>query len=236
MPSTDQSVVALPVTSYMCAKYAVPTTVPGSVLTGMGPLFKPTPWTPLQPFVLERELSDHTDKAFVMQLINDLSHGCSIGYKGPQFSYHATNPLSTYQHPTTIDATLEKEFKLGRILGPFQHPPLPNFRTSGLGLVPKHNGGWTIYLHHHTYISINDFIDPDDFSLSYCTIDDAYDFINQMGPRTLLSKIDLKDAFRLIPAHPSQWNLLGICCKTRFYVDQTQDSESRGQKEAATTE
>ena len=40
-----------------------------------------------------------------------------------------------------------------------------------------------------------------------------------MGPGTLLSKIDLKDAFRLIPVHAPQWNLLGICWKTRFYVD-----------------
>ena len=70
------------------------------------------------------------------------------------------------------------------------------------------------------YISINDFIDPDDYSLSYCTIiDDAYNLINQMGRRILLSKIDLKDTFRLFPVHPSQWNLLGICWKSRFYVD-----------------
>ena len=79
-------------------------------------------------------------------------------------------------------------------------------------------GSFIIYLHRHT-LSINDFIDPDDYSLSYCTIDDAYDFINQMCPGTLLSKIDLKDAFRLIQVHPSQWNLLGICWKIRFYVD-----------------
>ena len=114
--------------------------------------------------------------------------------------------MSAYQQPTTIDTTLQKEYQLGCILGPFQYPPLPNFQTLGLGLVPKHDGGWRIthYLSAPLYISINDFIDPDDYSLSYCTIDDAYDFINQMGPGTLLSEIDLKDAFRLIPVHPSQ--------------------------------
>ena len=51
------------------------------------------------------------------------------------------------------------------------------------------------------YVSINDFIDPDDYSLSYWTNDDAYDFIHQMGPGTLLSKIDLKmpvDLFQFI--------------------------------------
>ena len=42
-------------------------------------------------------------------------------------------------------------------------------------------------------------------------IDDAHDFIYQMSPGTLISKIDLKDAFRLNPVHASQWNLLGIC-------------------------
>ena len=129
--------------------------------------------------------------------------------------------MSAYQHPTIIDATLEKKCQLGCILGPFQHPPLPNFRTSGLGLVPKHDGGWRIIYHLSAppYTSINDFIDPNDYSLSYCTIDNPYDFINQMGPGTLLSKIDLQDTFRLILVHPSQWNLLGICWKTRFYVD-----------------
>ena len=40
-----------------------------------------------------------------------------------------------------------------------------------------------------------------------------------MGLGTQLSKIDLKDAFRLVPVHPSQWNLLGICWKFKFYVD-----------------
>ena len=47
--------------------------------------------------------------------------------------------------------------------------------------------------------SINDFIDPLTYSLSYCSIDDAYTIINKLGPGALLSKIDLKDAFRLIP-------------------------------------
>ena len=34
--------------------------------------------------------------------------------------------------------------------------------------------------------------------------------IDQLGSGTQLNKIDLKDAFRLIPISPSDWNLLGI--------------------------
>ena len=221
MLSTTQSASVPPVTSYTSVKYAVPATAPRRVPTGIGLLSKPTPWTPLRPFILERELRNHPDNAFIKQLINDLCHGCFIGYKGPQFSYSVANLVSAYQQPTIIDVTLAKECQLGRILGPCHYPPLPNFRILGLGLVPKHDGGWRIIYHLSAppYISINKFIDPDDYSLSYCTIDAVYDFINQMGPGTLLSKINLKDTFRLIPVHLSQWNLLGICWKTRFYMD-----------------
>jgi len=50
---------------------------------GQPTLVKPLPMTPLQPFILERELSNYPDKVFVRQLIDDLRHGCAIGYTGP---------------------------------------------------------------------------------------------------------------------------------------------------------
>ena len=65
MPSTVQSAIVLPVTSCTCVKYVVPTTVPGSAPTRAVPLSKPTPLTLLQPFILECELSNHLDQAFV---------------------------------------------------------------------------------------------------------------------------------------------------------------------------
>ena len=86
------------------------------------------------------------------------------------------------------------------------------FHISGLGLVPKHDGGWRIIYHlsaPHGF-SINDYIDSSLYLLSYCSIDDAYAIINKLGLGALLSKIDLKDAFRLIPVQPADWNLLGI--------------------------
>ena len=55
--------------------------------------------------------------------------------------------------------------------------------------------------------------------MKYCSIDDACTIINKLGPGALLSKIDLKDAFRLIPVQSSDWNLLGICWRQKFYID-----------------
>ena len=113
----------------------------------------------------------------------------------------ATNLPSAFQQPNVIDAALEKECKARRILGPFQVPSLQNFCTSGLGLVPKHDGGWRIIYRMSAPAghSINDYLDLLTYSLSYCTIDHAYTIINKLGPGALLSKTDLKDAFRLMP-------------------------------------
>ena len=126
-------------------------------------------------------------------------HGTSVCPLGKEFT----------QQPDVIDATLQRECEAGRILGPFISQPLPNFCSSGLGLIPKHDGGWQIIYHLSAPrgSSINDYIDSSLYSLSYCSIDDAYRIINKLGPGALLSKIDLKDAFRLIPVRLQ----IGIC-------------------------
>ena len=134
MPSNSisQFVAARPVNSFTSASSAGLTTVPRTVPTGAAALNKPKPWTPIRSFILERELCYHPDKAFVKKSIDDLCHGCTIGYNGPQLSNSASNLISAYQQPKVIDDALKKECEMGCILGPFESPPLPNFCTSGL--------------------------------------------------------------------------------------------------------
>ena len=103
--------------------------------------------TPLRPLIIEWELVNHPDKAFVKQLILNLVHGCSIGYHGPQFAANAKHLSSALQHTNIIDESLRKETEAGRILGPFHTPLLPNLRCSGLGAIPKHDGGLRIIYH-----------------------------------------------------------------------------------------
>jgi len=46
--------------------------------------------------------------------------------------------------------------------------------------------------------------------MSYVTIDDAINRILTLGPGSLLAKIDIKSAFRLIPVHPADRHLLAM--------------------------
>ena len=194
--TTDQTVTVPPANMHTdVTTVAGPTRAKAVQEMGSSAIFKLLPWTPLRLFILEYELSYYSTltKSLLEELYYNLRHGCTIGYTGPQFTYLASNLQSAYQQPEVIDTTLKDECEAGRILGPFDEPPLPNFRPSGLGLVPKHDGGWRIIYHLSAPFaqSINDFIDSQLYSLSYCTIDDAYKILNELGPRALMSKIDL---------------------------------------------
>ena len=84
----------------------------------------------------------------------------------------------------------------------------------------KKGWGWRVIYHlsapHGS--SINDHIDPSRFSLHYYTIDAAISIINGLGPGTLMGKLDLKNAFRLIPVRREDWHQLGIHWQDQWYL------------------
>ena len=62
--------------------------------------------------------------------------------------------------------------------------------------------------------SVNDGISPNLCSLHYSSVDGAVALIRQLGSyrNTLLIKLDIKDAYRIVPVHPADypitWNQL----------------------------
>ena len=183
---------------------------------------RPTVSTPLDVDKLALELVKHPNRSLVDNLINALRYGTRIGYLSPQKFQVSNNLISTSQHPEVISANLSKEMSLGRVAGPFFSPPLPNFQCHPIGVVPeKHSTEWrTIY--HLSYPpgdSINDHIPKDPYSLQYVRVDDAISILKSLGPAAYMAKTDLKSAFRIMPIHPDDWNLLGIYWQSRYYVD-----------------
>ena len=65
-------------------------------------------------------------------------------------------------------------------------------------------------LSHPRGYSVNDAIPKELCSISYVTIDDAIQKIVKLGPNTLLAKIDVKSAFRLMPVHPADRHWLAM--------------------------
>ena len=57
---------------------------------------------------------------------------------------------------------------------------------------------------------MNDGIPKQLCGLKYITVDDAINHILELGCGTNLAKIDIKNAFRLLPVHPADRHLLGM--------------------------
>ena len=66
---------------------------------------------------------------------------------------------------------------------------------------------------------MNDGISVDYTSVSYATVEDAIGLIKSVGQNCFLAKTDVKNAFRLIPNRPADYDLLGIYWQGRYYYD-----------------
>ena len=117
------------------------------------------------------------------------------------------------QNPAAVNAKLSTELNAHRLAGPFSSPPFPVFRVSPLGLVPKKVEGEFRLIHHLSYprgSSLNDGISFDYTSVSFATVEEAIGLIKSVGQNCFLVRTDVKNAFRLIPIRPADYDFLGL--------------------------
>ena len=152
--------------------------------------------------------------AFVLE---GLRFGFKLGFSPPQSLKPAKrNKPSAYEHPSVIDEYLATEVSLGRVAGPFASPPVPLLHVSSFGVIPQKGqpGKWRLIvdLSSPGGASVNDGINPDEFTLHYIMIDQVIRMVSQFGQGALMAN-------RNIAIHPSDRFLLGIKWRSKFYVD-----------------
>ena len=184
------------------------------------------PYTPVNIPLLHELLKSHPNQEFVSKLCTGLSSGFRVGYTGGRFPRTASNLPSARQHPHVIEDNLLEEIQLGRLAGPFESPPFVNLQVHPLGLVPKKNSHkWrTIFHLSHpkgSSQSLNAHIPIQEYTLQYIRVDDAIALILKHGPGCFMTKTDIQSAFRIIPIHPEDWELLGMAWKGFYYFDKT---------------
>ena len=108
-------------------------------------------------------------------------------------------------------------------MGPVRDLLSPLVHVSPICLVPKSNQGdrWRMIvdLSYPPNHSVNDGISREFSSMSYASVDDAIRYIVHLGPGTELIKIDLKNAYRIVPIHLQDHHLMAITWQDRTYVD-----------------
>ena len=58
--------------------------------------------------------------------------------------------------------------------------------------------------------SVNDGINPVEFTLHYITVDQIIRLVSRLGKGALMAKFDVESAYRNVPVHPSDRYLLGM--------------------------
>ena len=172
----------------------------------------------------ESMLADHPDKDYVGYLLKGIERGFRIGFdRGGKLVSARKNMLSAVEHPEVVAEYLLKEKERGVLLGPFQRSDVPEVVISRFGVIPKGGqpGKWRLIvdLSHPDQRSVNDGVRPEWCSLTYVRVEDVVRRLLQLGVGAKMAKIDIKSAYRIVPVHPDDRHLLGMCWDNQIYVD-----------------
>ena len=181
--------------------------------------------TPVNVARLAAELSSHPDRSFVTHLCDGLTNGFdTLVHTTDLPTKECRNLLSARTQPDIVANILHDECTKGYMLGPFPELPFQNYRVNPIGIVEgKYSFKKRLIVdlsspHSGSQPSVNDLMDKEQCSLTYVKIDDAIRAIQKSGPFAILCKFDIKDAFKLLPIHPSQWHLFCLRWNKQYYV------------------
>ena len=182
-----------------------------------GPIPPISAWLPF--------LESHPDKSFSHYITKGLTTGFRVGFDPTLVTLRQSNRnhVSVRDNPQTVSDYLQLECQLGRLNGPFQPKQVPGVHCSPMGIIPKPHqpGKWRLIidLSFPEGHSVNDGIPARLCSIEYASIDQAVQKIRNLGQGTLLAKLDLKSAYRMVPVHPEDQRLLGMFWENKVMVD-----------------
>ena len=158
-------------------------------------------------------------------LIDGFSQGFRIPYEKEFKPRISNNHKSAINNSEIIWEKLEKEIALGRVAGPFKHIPLNgNIMVSPIGLVEKKSSNDFRLIFDLSYpksFSVNDGISSELSKVQYTSFDKAISMTQKMGRHSLLAKLDIQSAFRLLPICPDDFKFLGMQHEGFYFVDKT---------------
>lgn len=159
------------------------------------------------------------------KLVNGFTSGFYLGHSGVVTNLKVPSSNFTHEEEIILQSKIDTEVSLGRVVGPFKHPPFHNFKISPISLREKSNPGNFRLIHNlshpHDGSSINENIEEACKTVKYSGINDAINALLRLRPGAYLAKSDISDAFRLIPINISDHHKLGMYINGQYYYDTT---------------
>ena len=178
--------------------------------------------SPINLEVLKVWLREYPDPKVAKFLIEGFTFGFRVRCSLRDVSTQGPNLLSVRTHLVETRAKLQKEWELGRIGGPVPQGFYPFLHINPLGLVPKSTPGEWRLITHLSYpkgLSVNDGISEEDKTVTYAKFDDSVNMIAKLGLGAEISKVDLKDCYRMFPMNVEDFHLLAFKFDGEVWVD-----------------
>ena len=109
---------------------------------------------------------------------------------------------------------LMSQSRAGYMLGPLPLESCQGVVTSRIAVIHKKvPGKWRVIVDlssPHDGNSVNDNLHYHLSHVSYSSTDDVAMLMHFLGPGTLMAKIDIQNAYRLVPIHPADHHFLGV--------------------------
>jgi hypothetical protein len=169
-----------------------------------------------------------------LPVLEGLTNGFRIEYKKERKPTY--NPSKVPDDPVAakvIDDAIAKDWRAGRLLGPF--PASPPFlgitMTSPVSAIPKKsdgeiqeglfrlitNGSWGKIFG----TSVNCGISKEDAHVDYTRFDDFVSHLRQLGPGAQMWRNDVVEAFKQLPGNPQDIPLQGFIVRGQWWFDTT---------------
>ena len=180
--------------------------------------------TPLLWHEWKAALDNHPDRMFTEFIVAGIRCGFKIGFVGRPESDPVLprNRVASPAVKLAISEHIAEEAAAGRLM-PAVSSGIPVSHFSPISAIPKKGkpGRWRVItdLSFPQGESVNDGISQALSSLSYASLWDAAAIMARLGRGALLSKLDLQNAYKMIPIHPSDLHLMGIHWEGVQWVD-----------------
>lgn len=179
--------------------------------------------TPLVADAWAAALQLHPARDWVEHLVTGMKEGFRIGLvREPCCQSSSGNTPSAMERAEVISDFLSSQCRAGYMLGPLPPKDCAGVFTSRMAVIPKKTPGtWRVIvdLSSPQDHNINDNLHRRLSHVSYASTDDAAMLMHYLGPGALLAKIDIQNAYRLVPIHPADRRFLGVSWQGSVYVD-----------------
>ena len=182
--------------------------------------------TPARLEVWKQLLANHPDQKFAGFILEGLSAGFRVGFQHGSSLLRQASRNMRITEPQVVSDYIRDELQAGRLVELTEtEAEAWGVHCSPIGIIPKKNkpGKWRLIvdLSAPEEASVNDGIEKETCSLSYISVDTVADRVLNLGQGALLAKMDVKQAYRMVPVHPQDRPLLGMRWAGKVFVDKT---------------